>query len=72
MFVVRRLQEVGCNAGVPFFMSFMDLQKAYNTVDHTLLWQLLTPIGIPRQVLVRPVYGVCSDWFEMRDISAVV
>ena len=39
MFVVRRLQEVGRKAGVSLHMCFVDLQKAYDTVDRTLLWQ---------------------------------
>ena len=47
MFVVRRLQEIGRKAGVPLFMCFLDLQKAYDTVDSTLLWQVLTRIGVP-------------------------
>ena len=37
MFVVRRLQEIGRKAGVSPFMCFIDLQKAYDTVDRTLL-----------------------------------
>ena len=78
MSVVRRLQEIGRKAGVSLFMCFIDLQKAYDTVDCTLLWQVLTRIGIPPQMIaairqfhdgmracVRPDDGVCSDWFEV-------
>ena len=46
MFVVRRLQEIRRKAGVSLFMCFMDLQKVYDTVDHTLLWQVLSHIGV--------------------------
>ena len=58
-------------------MCFIDLQNAYDTVDRTLLWQVLTRIGVPPQMIavirqfhdgmracVRPD-GVCSDWFEV-------
>ena len=51
MFVVRRLQEVGRKAGVSLHMCFVDLQKAYDTVDRTLLWQVLTRIGVPPQMI---------------------
>ena len=43
-FVVRRLHEIERKAGVSLFMCFIDLQKAYYTVDRTLLWQVLTCI----------------------------
>ena len=59
-------------------MCIIDLQKAYDTVDRTLLWQVLTRIGVPTQMIaviqqfhhgmracVRPGDGVCSDWFEV-------
>ena len=51
MLVVRRLQEVGRKAGVSLHMCFIDLQKAYDTVDRTLLWQVLTRIGVPPQMI---------------------
>ena len=78
MLVVRRLQEIGRKAGVSIFMCFIDLQKAYDTVDRTLLLQVLTRIGVPPQMIavirqfldgmracVRPGDGVCLDWFEV-------
>ena len=78
MFVVRMLQDVGRKAGVSLHMCFAHLQKAYDTVDGTLLWQVLTRIGVPPQMkavirqfhdgmkaCVRPDDGVCSDWFEV-------
>ena len=78
MFVVRRLQKVGRKEGVSLFMCFIDLQKAYDTVDRTLLWQVLTRIGVQPQMVaviqqfhdgmracVRPDDGVCSDWFKV-------
>ena len=74
MFVVRRLQKIGRKAGVSLFVCFKDLQKGYDTVDHTFLWQVLTRIGVPSQKIavisqfhdgmracVRPDDGVCSD-----------
>ena len=55
-------------------MCFIDLQKVYDTVDHTLLWQVLTLGGVPPKMVViiqlfhdgmracvRPDDGICSD-----------
>ena len=37
IFMMRRLKEIEGKAGVSLFMYFIDLQKAYDTVDRTLL-----------------------------------
>ena len=59
-------------------MCFIDLQEAYDTVDRTILWQVLTRVGVPPQIIaviqhfhdgmracVRLDDGVCSDLFEV-------
>ena len=80
MFAVRRLQELGRIARVPLFLflCFIDLQKAYDSVDHTLLRQVLACFGTPPQMIdvirqfhdgmrarVRSDDGRYSEWFEV-------
>ena len=49
--MVCRLQEIGRKTGGYLFMSFIDFQKAYGTVDRTVLWQVLTRIGVSPQMM---------------------
>ena len=78
MFAVRRLQELGRKARAPLFLCFIDLQKAYDSVDLTLLWQVLARFGTPPQMIevirqfhdamracVRSDDGRCSEGFEV-------
>ena len=78
MFAVRRLQELRRKARVPLFLCFIDLQKPYDSVDRTLLWQVLPLFGTPPQMIevirqfhdgmracVRSNDGRCSEWFDV-------
>ena len=78
MFAVRRLQELGRKARVPLFLCFIDLQKVYDSVDRTLLWQVLARFGTPPQMIevirqfhdgmracVRSDDGRCPERFEV-------
>ena len=80
MFAVRRLQELGRKARELLFLCFIDLQKAYDSVDRTLLWQVLARFGTPPQMIevarqfhdgmracVRSDDGRCSEWFEVAE-----
>ena len=62
MFVVRRLQELARKKDTPLFMCFIDLTKAYDSVDRTLLWTVLARFGIPPRMLAviwRDVHYFC-------------
>ena len=78
MFVVRRLQELARKKDTPLFMCFVDLTKAYDSVDRTLLWTVLARFGVPPRMLavirqfhdgmracVRLDDGECSDMFDV-------
>ena len=78
MFTVRRLQELGRKARLPLFLRFVDLQKAYDSVDRTLLWQVLACFGVQSQMIevirqfhdgmrvcLRNDDSRCSEWFEV-------
>ena len=58
MFVVRRLQELGRASNVPINMCFIDLQKAYDSVDRTLLWEVLARFGVPSRMIT--IIRICS------------
>ena len=51
MVAVRRLQELGRKARMPLFLCFFGLQKAYDSVDYTRLWQVLTGFGVSSQMI---------------------
>ena len=48
MFVIRRLQELARNKRIPLYVYFIDLTKAYDSVDRTLLWTVLARFGVPQ------------------------
>ena len=70
--------RVGKESARTLFLCFIDLQKAYDSVDRTLLWQVITRFGIlPQMIEVvwqfhdmmracgRNDDGRCSEWFEV-------
>ena len=78
MFVIRRLQELARNKQIPLYACFIDFTKAYDSVDRTLLWKVLTLFGVPLQMIsvIRQFHdgmracvglddGQCSDWFPV-------
>ena len=79
MFVVRRLQELVRKKDTPLYLCFIDLTKAYGSVDRTLLWDVLAHFGVPPRMLavirefhdgmqacVRLDDGECSDKVDVR------
>ena len=78
MFVVRRLQELARKKDTPLYMCSIDLTKAYDSFDRSLLRDVLARFGVsPRmvavirqfhdgmQACVRLDDGECSDKFDV-------
>ena len=51
MFVVRRLQELGRASNASLEICFIDLAKAYDSVDRVLLWEVLARFGVPPRMM---------------------
>ena len=78
MLVIRRLQELARKKRIPLYVCFIDLTKAYDSVDRTLLWTVLARFGVPQNMIsvirqlhegmracVRLDDRVCSRWFAV-------
>ena len=78
MFVIRWLQELARKKRIPLYVCFIDLTKAYDSVDRTLLWTVLARFGVPQIMIsfihqfhddmrayVRLDDRVCSKWFAV-------
>ena len=78
VFVVRRLQDLARKKRFPLYVCFIDLTKAYDSVDRTLLWTVLARFGVPQIMIsvicqfydgmracVRLDDRVCSRWFAV-------
>ena len=78
MFVIHRLRELARKKRIPLYVCFIDLTKAYDSVDRTLLWTLLARFGVPQnmisvirqfhdgmRVCVRLDDRVCLGWFAV-------
>ena len=77
MLVLRRLHELA-RKDTPWYLFFIDLTTAYESVDGTLLWGVLARFGVPPRMLaairqfhdgmqacVRLDDGECSDKFDV-------
>ena len=69
MFVVRRLQELGRTSNTPLDICFIDLAKAYDSVDHVLLWEVLARFGVPPRMIkvIRMFYDGMRARVQLND-----
>ena len=78
IFATRRFQELERKKRIPLYVCFIDLTKAYDSVDRTLLWTVLARFGVPQNMIlgirqfhnvmracVRLDDRVCSRWFAV-------
>ena len=79
LFVIRQLQELARKKRIPLHVCFIDLTKAYDSVDRSLLWIPLARFGVSHNMIsvirqfhdgmracVRLDDRVCSRWFPVK------
>ena len=77
LFVVQWLQELGRQRTTPLYVGFIDRQKAYDSVDRELVWQVVARFRVQTKMLriirnfhddmrarVRTDDGEHSEWFD--------
>ena len=69
MFVVRRLQEQARKKDTPLCLCCIDLTEAYDSVDRSLLWDVLARFGVPPRMLVvsRQFHDGMQAWVRLDD-----
>ncbi|CAB1111482.1 unnamed protein product [Ectocarpus sp. CCAP 1310/34] len=78
LFAIQRLHELARKKSTAVFACFVDLTKAYDSVDRDLLWDVLRRFGVPPKMLavirhfhegmrarVRTDDGQYSEWFDV-------
>ena len=81
--VIRRLQELARKKRIPLYVCFIDLIKAYDSIDRTLLWTVLARSGVSQNLVsvIRQFYDgmracvrlddrVCSRWLAVSRVRA--
>ena len=76
--MIRELQELAKKKQIMLYLCFIELTKAYDSVDRTLLWTVLTCFGVPQNTIsvirqfrdgmracVRLDDSLCSGWFAV-------
>ena len=48
IFIVRLIQTSFQEKNVPLFMAFIDIVKAYDSVQRDLIWKILRKLGFPQ------------------------
>ena len=51
IFIMNTLIENSRAHKVPLYVCFVDVKKAFDSVDHTMLWSKLIKLGISEQLL---------------------
>lgn len=61
LFILTQLIELTQKTGREMYVAFLDLEKAYDSIPHHILWQKLHKLGLPKKTTEnnpRHVYGL--------------
>ena len=75
---IRMIMEKAREFNIPLYMAFIDFKKAFDSVRHTELWQIMKKMGVNGQIIrpIRKLYqsqeaaarieSELSEWFNIK------
>ena len=60
---LRIIAEQSLEWNTSFYITFIDFEKAFDSVDHSTLWKILRHYGIPEKFIQQSYYN-----FQIREI----
>ena len=71
LYIMKEIIEEAKKEGKQYYCAFLDIEKAYDTVDREVLWEILHRMGLEDKVvnIVKSLYNNTSAEYSLGDIK---
>ena len=71
LYIVKEIIEHARKSNKKYYVVFLDIEKAYDTVDRKVLWEIMRRIGIEKKIIriMESLYENTKDIFYIGDLN---